>query len=150
LAARLGLPLFAKDTIKESLMDALGTPDVAASQRLGAAAVRTLLALARENGQGVLESNWRASVAGDDLRALNGSIVEVFCDCDPAISRERYSRRTRHPGHFDTDRVADDALWAGEASKPVAGGWPVVRVNTSTLVDLDALSAEISALSART
>jgi predicted kinase len=148
LAARLGLPLFSKDTIKEALMDALGVPDVDASRRLGAAAARTLLALARENGCGVLESNWRASVALDDLRALDGSVVEVFCDCDPQISQARYARRgsTRHPGHFDAARVDDDALWLGEASQPVDGGWTVVRVNTSTHVDVDALCARISAL----
>jgi predicted kinase len=55
LAPRLGLPLFSKDTIKESLLDTLGAPDVEASRRLGAAAVRAILALARENGCGVLE-----------------------------------------------------------------------------------------------
>jgi len=149
LAARLGLPLFSKDTIKEALMDALGVPDVDASRRLGAAAVRTLLALARENGCGVLESNWRASVALDDLRSLDGSVVEVFCDCDPEISRARYARRgsSRHPGHFDAARVVDDSLWLGEASQPLNGGWPVVCVNTSTPVDVDALCARVSALS---
>jgi predicted kinase len=57
LAHRLVLPLFAKDTIKEALMDALDVPDVATSRRLGAAAIETLLALARANGRGVLESN---------------------------------------------------------------------------------------------
>ena len=40
LAAELGLPLLAKDAIKEALMEGLGTPEtVAAAQRLGKAAV---------------------------------------------------------------------------------------------------------------
>jgi hypothetical protein len=148
LAERLALPLFSKDTIKEALMDSLGVPDVDASQRLGAAAIRTIFALAYENGCGVLESNWRASIALDDLRALPGSVVEVFCDCDREISRARYARRgeTRHPGHFDAARVDDEALWAGEASQPVNGGWPVVRVNTSAAVDVDALCTRVASL----
>jgi predicted kinase len=146
LADRLGLPLFAKDTIKEALMDALGAPDIEASRRLGAAAIRTLLALAHENRRGVLESNWRASVALDDLRALPGSVVEVFCDCDTDVSRARYERRgeSRHPGHFDAARVDDESLWAGEASLPLDGGWHVVRVNTSAAVDMDVLLARLS------
>jgi predicted kinase len=143
LAARLGLPLFSKDTIKEALMDVLGVPDVEASRRLGAASVQALLALAKANGRGVLESTWRATFSMADLRGLPGSVVEVFCDCDPEISRARYAARTRHSGHFDG---ADGSLWTGEVSQPVGGGWPVVSVDTSAPVDLDALCAQISAL----
>jgi dephospho-CoA kinase len=44
LAAELGLPLLAKDEIKEALMEVLGRPEtVAASQRLGKAAVLAML-----------------------------------------------------------------------------------------------------------
>jgi predicted kinase len=148
LASRLDLPLFSKDTIKEALMDALGVTDIATSRRLGAAAIETLLALARANGRGVLESNWRASVSRDELRTLPGQCVEVFCQCDGAISRERYAHRAseRHPGHFDDVRAVDDGLWLGDASHPVSGGWPVVTVDTSLPVNLDAVCAAVSAL----
>ena len=48
LAPELGLPLLAKDEIKEALMDALGRPqDVADSRRLGRAAVLAMLRVAR-------------------------------------------------------------------------------------------------------
>ena len=48
LAPELGLPLLAKDEIKEALMDALGAPaTVADSQRLGRAAVLAMLRAAR-------------------------------------------------------------------------------------------------------
>ena len=47
LAAELDLPLLAKDEIKEALADGLGPPaDVAASQRLGRAAVLAMLRVA--------------------------------------------------------------------------------------------------------
>jgi predicted kinase len=145
LAARLGLPLFAKDTIKEALMDALEVPDRDTSRRFGAAAVRVLLALAAENGRGVLESNWRASVALGDLRALPGPVVEVHCAVSPEISRARYAQRagTRHAGHFDDARAGDESMWSGEASRPVSGGWPVVSVDSSVPFDIEAVAASV-------
>ena len=47
LAARLALPLVAKDEIKESLYESLGAENVAASARLGTAAYALIFALAR-------------------------------------------------------------------------------------------------------
>src|SRR5205085_1605647 len=81
LAARFALPLLAKDSVKEILFDTIGAPGIAASRRLGEAAIRTLLAIARDNGGAVLDSTWRAQLAADELRALPGPIVEVFCAC---------------------------------------------------------------------
>lgn len=151
LASRLELPLFSKDTIKEALMDALGAPDIEASRLLGFASIETLLALARENGRGVLESNWRASASAEALGRLPAPVVEVFCDCAPHVSRLRYADRLeRHPGHFDAARINDDSLWSGEASRPVGGGWPVVVVDTSAPVDLDAVCGQIVAVVATT
>ncbi len=147
LASKLGMPLFSKDTIKEALMDSLGVGDPEESRRLGAASMQTILALAHENRCGILEANWRPSVAVEALRSLPGRVVEVFCDCDTRICRERYERRatTRKPGHFDASRIDDVSMWAGEASKPVGGGWPVIAVDTSTPVDYDALLVQIMA-----
>jgi predicted kinase len=145
LARHLGLPLFAKDTIKEALMDALGVHDPEESRRLGAASIALLLALARENGSGVLESNWKASVSVDELRGLPGRVVEVFCACTTELSRARHAGRRRHAGHFDAERAADDELWLGEASRPLGGGWPVIEIDTSCPVDVDELAARIRA-----
>jgi hypothetical protein len=59
LAPRLGLPLLAKDEIKEALMDALGDPrTVADSQRLGQAAVLAMLRVARTCPGAVMDSTW--------------------------------------------------------------------------------------------
>ncbi len=145
LASNLRLPLFSKDTIKEALMDSLGVRDGEESRRLGHASIQTIFALARENRRGVLEANWRPSVAVEPVRSLPGRVVEVFCECDTRICRERYARRaaTRKPGHFDAARIDDASMWAGEASEPVDGGWPVIAVDTSTPVDHDALYVRI-------
>lgn len=141
LASRLGLPLLMKDTVKEALAEVLVADDVAASRRLGHAASSTLVALGIANGRGILESNWRASVSLHELRTLDGSIVEVFCECDPALSRARYAARAseRHPVHFDDVPRDDDDRWSGDALEPVDGGWPVLRVDTSHPVDVDAV-----------
>ena len=64
LADQLGLPLVAKDTVKEALMSALPVPDVEASRALGRASLAVVLALAAEARRGaVIESTFRRSLA---------------------------------------------------------------------------------------
>ena len=80
LARDLGLPLVAKDTIKDALMSELAVPDVEASQQLGRAAVAAMLAVGAESPVGaVIESNFYRSVAVERLGRLPGTVVEVFC-----------------------------------------------------------------------
>jgi predicted kinase len=148
LAAELGWPLIAKDTIKEALMTAFEVPDVAASQQLGRGAVAALLAVAADSGFGVVESAWHRSRAVADLHALPGSIVEVFCRCDRSIAEERYRSRvgTRASGHFDDQRLAAE-LWNDEVARPVAGGWPVLEVDTNHEVDVRRLVDAVRELS---
>ena len=136
LAAELGLPLIAKDTIKQALMEVLNVPDVAASRHLGRASVAALLAVADDIGYGILESVWHRTVALPDLVKLRGNIVEVFCRCDREVAEGRYRARStsRVSGHFDRQRLPAE-LWNAEVSEPVAGGWPVLEVNTNQAVD---------------
>ncbi len=140
VAQSFGLPLLSKDTIKEALLDTVGASDVAASSRLGHAAVRTLFAIARDNGRGVLDSTWRASIAVSELRTLAAPIVELFCACSPDLARARYEARApdRHPGHFDAEHVKANDLWSGALAAPVDGGWPVVRIDTTDLFETEA------------
>ena len=146
IAPVLGLPLIAKDTIKQALMTVLPVPDVAASRVVGRASVAALLAVAAESGGAVLESVWHRSSAVDDLRRLPGAVVEVFCRCDPVVAAERYALRagSRDAGHFDASRATGE-LWNDEVARPVAGGWPVIDVDTAVSVDLEALTAAIRA-----
>ena len=147
IAPILGLPLIAKDTIKQALMTVLPVPDVAASRVVGRASVAALLAVAAQSpGGAVLESVWHRSYALDELRRLPGQVVEVFCRCDPVLAAERYAVRaeSRDAGHFDAERVTAE-LWNDEVARPVAGGWPVIEVDTTVSVDVEALTAAIRA-----
>lgn len=152
LARELGLPLVAKDTIKEALMSVLPVPDVDASREVGRAAVAAMLAVAAESPIGaVIESNFHRSLAAQDLGRLPGARVEVFCRCDRAVAHERHRARagSRPAGHFDSARSLDE-LWNDEVAEPVAGGWPVVEADTDDPVDVARIVAFVRASTATT
>jgi len=134
LAAALEVPLLAKDTVKESLFDSLGTGDRAWSRRLGAASMEVVFALAAEAPRAVLESFWRRPHALERLRALGRPLVEVHCACPAEVATARYRERVRHPGHGG---VGDDEIagWVSDAG-PLALG-PVLEVDTTAPVDVD-------------
>jgi predicted kinase len=119
LAEHLGLPLIAKDTIKEPLLDVLGsaptrliaTPRLAGSSRaLSDLAFSVLFALAREQLRAgvtlILEGNFRA---GEHERPMLAAlpprlpIIQVLCRTDEVLRRTRLTGRSsdpsRHPGH---------------------------------------------------
>ncbi len=138
LAAEFSLPLIAKDTIKDALMSVLPVPDVAASRELGRAAVLAMLAVAAASPVGaVVESNFYRSLAVAHLQALPGRVVEIFCRCDAVVAAERYQRRagSRQAGHFDAIREPHE-LWNDEVTSPVAGGWPLLEVETNEPVEV--------------
>ncbi|HUW01901.1 MAG TPA: AAA family ATPase [Acidimicrobiales bacterium] len=137
LADATGLPLFCKDTIKVALLDSLGFDGVEEAQRLGAASIAVLLAVAGEAGRGIVESAWLPELARDEVRRLPGSIVEVHCACEPAEAERRYRERERHPGHFDQHRAVGSSLWTGPRSQPIDGPWPVVSVDTNDHVPIE-------------
>ena len=143
LAAELGLPLLAKDEIKEALMEGLGRPEtVAASQRLGKAAVLAMLRAARTCPGAVLDSTW-FDYALPLACTLPGPLIEVHCTVPLDLARARYRARTghRHAGHLDGVR-SDQELW-GEPSRPLGLG-PVVVVDTSGPLDIAELAATVA------
>jgi predicted kinase len=147
LAESFHLPLLAKDTIKDAIMAVLPPADVEGSRQLGRAAVDVMLALAAASPVGaVLESNLYRTRAAAELGRLPGLVVEVFCRCERDVARHRYRLRsgTRAAGHFDALRT-DDELWNDEIAEPVAGGWPVVEVDTNVPADLVTVVAAVSA-----
>ena len=146
LADELGLPRLAKDTIKRGMLEVLGATDVDDTRRLGAAAVRALLALAAENRAAVLDSVWVDPDSVDRLRALPGPVVEVFCACELPELRRRYRRRAEErsgrPYDFDLERPESE-LWNDRSLRPLAGGWPVVEVDTTVDLDVAALAQAV-------
>ncbi len=148
LAAELGLPLLAKDAIKEALMGTFPVADADGSRRAGRAAMEVLFALAGASSPGaVLEANFHRTLALPSIRGLPGRTVEVFCRCSRETARGRYRARsgTRHPGHFDAER-SDEEIWHPEATDPVAGDWPVVEVDTNGPAEVAQVLARLRAV----
>jgi len=145
LASGLGLPLLAKDTIKEALLASWPAVDVDSSRRAGSAAMDVVFALAAASPCGaVLDANFHRSLADGSIGDLPGRIVEVFCRCREEVAWRRYRDRAagRHEGHFDAART-DAQIWHDEVSEPVDGGWPVVEIDTNAPVDLGDVLARV-------
>ena len=147
LAAELGLPLVAKDDVKEALFDALGTGDREWSRRLGRATYDVLFVVARrllEAGAScVLESNFSNP---EPLRALPPArVVQVLCAAPHDVVLDRYAARARHPGHLDAEIVEElRERLAADEWKPLDIGGELIELDTSGSVDVGALAARIS------
>lgn len=152
LARALGLPLFAKDVIKETHADVLGVhppddrPQRAWNGALGQAASETMWALLAEAPLGaVLESSWRADVRplvqAGLARAKVARTIEIWCDApaDVSYDRDRVRWAGRHRIH---GARMSEAEWAAMVAdgRPLAIG-PVLRVDTTGPVDVDAVAA---------
>jgi len=137
LAEALELPLLARDSIKESLWDALGGGDLAWSRKLGAASAEVFWRLAQEARGAVLDNFFHRAFA-HRIAALEGPVVEVHCTCPPALARERYLSRQRHPCHFDLTYGADmfDEWVRMDAGPILDAAACVLTVDTAGTVDL--------------
>lgn len=104
LARALGLPLVAKDTIKEALLTVMDARDVETSRAIGAAAVAAMFAVAAETPRGaVIDCNLHRSLAVPHLRRLPGQIIEIFCRCDREVALARYRARRPRPFRLRPD-----------------------------------------------
>lgn len=132
LAVRYGLPLVAKDLIKEPLLDVLGAPDAAQSRRLSDASFAILFAIARElHAAGVnmlLEGNFRP---GEHEQVLRAAIpvwtqsAQILCRVDETERVTRLARRRadpeRHAGHRDSDLALAAPAARGDAFLDLPG-----------------------------
>lgn len=153
LAAALRLPIFAKDTIKESLYDALGDEgpaDLDTSRRFGAAAMELLWRLARDAPACVLEANFRfpeefVRPALRELTADGGAVVEVHCSCPPEEAARRYDARGPGPQRHRVHRWSSlPAEIRDEYVGPIGVG-PVIVADTTGPVDVEHLAARVRA-----
>jgi len=154
LARGLALPLVAKDTVKEALMDVLGAEDVERSGELGRATFAVIHALARshlDTGAGlVLEANYSRGASEAELLPLvaGSRAVVVHCWAPPDVLEARYRARAaqRHPGHQDLPRLARGLPWLRPpATEPPDLGVPCLRVDTSQPWDAAAIAAWVRA-----
>jgi predicted kinase len=149
LAAELGFALLAKDRIKETLHDILGSTraDLAWSTRLGAAAMELLWALAADAPAVVLEANFRPDDERNPrrIRALSDRPVVVSCMCPIAVAMDRYANRrvSRHPIHTETLRNPGPDYFA-QWNRPMGIG-ELIAVDTTLPVDVCDLAVEVRA-----
>jgi predicted kinase len=134
LAADLGWPLLALDTIKETLADVLGLGDEAWSGRLGDAAAEIIFRQAAQFQAAVAEGWWRGERRERALREFAGA-VEVFCRCEPQIAAQRMRARLgagRHPIHRDVinPSIMDRAAALAASVTPLRLGAALVDVDT--------------------
>ena len=150
IAATLGLPLLTKDTIKESLHDALGDldPDLLVSSRLlGGAAMELLWRLAAECPAVVIEANFRTRSEYEraKVRSLCEHPVEVHCCVPEAVAATRYAERgagdDHHPVHVARTRPPADYT---EFSEPFGLG-TLIEVDTTRPVDAAAVASRVQA-----
>jgi predicted kinase len=149
LARELGLPLFAKDEIKEELYESLGADDPDESRRLGAAVYPLLFLIARrelEAGRSlVLEANFVAGRAEPAFAALPPHhVVQVYCTAPEEVLVERYLARDRHPGHHDRLRAEEvrAAIRSGRHDRLAVDG-ELIELDTTRPVDIIEVAARI-------
>lgn len=151
LAPRLSLPLLDKDVVLRSLFDSISWGTDQERETLSRAGDAAMLALALDNGAGVLVNWWHHDTAPRQLAALGSPLVQVFCDCPAAVAAQRFRTRRRHPGHLDPE-LSDAQFEARVAhitdtfAGPLQLSAPLVAVDTTGHVDLDDLTSRFSSL----
>ena len=160
LAERLALPAVAKDGIKETLFDALGTADRDWSRRLGRATYPLLfhvLELVLLAGHDVLaEANFTPADANPEFDALRRRApfraFQIYCTAPRDVLLARFAGRardrTRHAGHVDDRGVVEELRAALEEDRhlPLALAGELVELDTSRLVDVAALAGRVREL----
>lgn len=113
LAARLRVPLLAKDAIKEPLLSTLGASDRAQSRRLSDASFAVLFTIAHELAaagiDALIEGNFRPGEHEASLRPSSARFAQILCSADEAERLARLAARasdpSRHAGHRDAEQA---------------------------------------------
>jgi thymidylate kinase len=152
ISVRLGLPLLDKDDVLERLFDEYQA-DAAQREQLSRSADEIFLAEVGSLPSVVAVSFWRRH----ELSATTGTpidrfpsrrqMIEVWCDCDPAIALDRFFARERHPAHGDAarDRESTARQLRRLADLGPLGVGHLVIVDTSRTVDIEAMISDVGA-----
>jgi predicted kinase len=149
LAGELGFPLLSKDVIKETLFDQLGhvaDDERRSSQQLGGASMELLWRLAGACPSVVLEANFRSQSPYERRRLLGLSArpVEVYCRVPIPVAAQRYAQRGASSGHHAVHVARTLPVEAFHEFQDPFGIGPVIEVDTTHPVDIEALAAEVS------
>jgi predicted kinase len=159
LSKELGLPLIAKDTIKEFLFDQLGARDRAWSRALGKASNDFLYSLVETmlcDGQSlIIENAFEKTFAIPRLRQIiekyHPQTVEIYCTADSEIRKQRFIDRNesgeRHPGHVDQENYAANSGSDFSAKYTPIEISEVIHVDTTNYVDITVLANSINNVS---
>jgi predicted kinase len=119
IAERWNLPIVAKDTVKETLFDTLGTGDTVWSMKLGRAAFALLdyvIELQLRSGRSFLidaayDARFEDAKFQAWQRTYGFQAVQVHCTAPTEVLVERFATRaddgSRHAGHADLDRIEE-------------------------------------------
>ena len=159
LAAELGLPLIAKDDIKERLFDSLGWSDREWSKKLGGATFALLfyfIEIEVSVGRSLItESRFFPQFDLPHFQAIQQRHpfrpLVIECVADGKILFDRFVRRSesgeRHPGHVDHTSYAEVQKVFYAEQTPFKLGEKYIQVNTNNFdqLDLQALVAAVRA-----
>ncbi len=148
LRRRLGMPLIAKDTVKELLGGALRIEDRARSHQLGAIVFELIALVVKE----LLEQGVSVIAEGnftEHSTLLSGlpaaEIVQVYVTAEPETLRTRLLERdVRHPVHYDreaADEVSVRAAGGEWRALPLSGR--LIEIDTTIWPDLDEALAKV-------
>jgi len=148
LATRLDLPLIAKDRFKEILFDTLGVGDMAWSKRLGQAAIALQFDVMRTVQHAVVDSALWTDHSEPELEAMGLPMVQAYCDCPFELARKRFFDRLvageRHPGFREEEMTIEEFERFRPLTEPLRLSAPLVRVETTTPVDVDDVIARLA------
>lgn len=145
LAAALGVPLIAKDAIKEALGDAVSVS--LPTRSIGALATDALWRIVGMlDGMVMVESVWLTGRDEEWFRRGWESVgaprgIELWCSAPDEVMRERFLTRARHAVHDDASRI-DDWEAAARVAAPITG-LTTLHVDTLRPVDVGRLAAQV-------
>lgn len=155
IAGSLSIPFLDKDRILEALIDTLGSQNLESRHRLSRASDTVLERVALSLRSAVVCSFWRhpmmsghSGTPTDWLDSRGHEIVEVHCRCDPSIAAARFTVRSRHPGHMDSER--NTASLESQFEQLAAFGalqlGRLIEVDSGNTIELDHVISQIGDL----
>jgi predicted kinase len=148
LGEALSLPVISKGNLKEALAEiALGK---VGSGRLGQIASETMWQLvASIPGTAIVESSWYRPrdleyVTKGIAQSGSPKVVEIWCEIEPKVARDRYESRQRHEIHAMGEAASVWADWS-ENAVPLSVG-STLLVDTSEPVHTAKLQERLAPL----